>query len=107
MALAELVVVAGSHERMACPVACQVEAPAGAAPSELRLVDRASGVPVPLQVRTGESGALALAWVVDAMAPFTRRVYDLVSNVPSQTNEIVFVRLLAARVESTSHGVLK
>ena len=64
---------------MACPVACQIESLPGVAPSDLRLVDRETGAPVPLQARTGASGALALAWVVASMQPFTQRVYEIVT----------------------------
>jgi len=79
MIYAELIVESGWHERLWCPVQCEVQFPGDAPTEALRLRDKASGAPVSLQSWPVGGGRAGLAWIVDEMEPLSQRAYELVT----------------------------
>ena len=84
MILGELVVESGWHKRLWCPVQCEVELPEGVELGELRLRDKTTGGPVPLQARSTEEGRVGLAWVVGDMERLSQRSYELLTSDEAQ-----------------------
>ena len=84
MMLGELVVESGWHERLWCPVQCEVELPEGLTLEELRLRDKRAGRSMSLQVWPSEEGRVGLTWVVDEMEQLSRRSYELVASDEAQ-----------------------
>jgi hypothetical protein len=80
MAYQKLVVEAGQHERLWCPVQSQVDLPPSVALGELRLHDTMTGAPVALQAWDAGHGRAGLAWMVDEMVWLTERSYQLVTS---------------------------
>ena len=75
----ELAVESGWHDRLWCPVKCEIAPLEGVSPGELRLRDVTSGVPVPLQVQVAKDGRWELSWIVEEMERLSQRTYELVT----------------------------
>ncbi len=83
MTLAKLVVDAGTHERLHCPVKTSIAVGESIPCDRLYLQDE-SGTAIPVQVWQGEDGPLQLAWIVERMDRRESRTFLLcVGDAPS------------------------
>lgn len=76
MKLAKLVVNAGAHERLHCPVKTALSIQ-DVSCEKLALRDELTGKEVPVQAWMEEQGKLNLAWIVDRMARGESRTFEL------------------------------
>ena len=67
MRIARLIVKAGLHDRMWCPVQCKVAADAALDLDKVALWDKTDGVALPVQAWREEDGQVSVAWVIPSM----------------------------------------
>jgi len=92
MKLATLIVNAGRHTRVQCPV--EAEIGLESVPEDLVLWDEANGRAVPVQAWAKE-GRVKLGWIVGRMNPGERRAYAL-RTAPVSSAQVGWVRLVEA-----------
>ncbi len=80
MILGELIVDSGWHERLWCPVQCEVQLAEDVVLEGLRLCDKGTGAAVALQAWRTEEGHAGLAWIVDEMEWLTQRSFELMTS---------------------------
>ncbi|NLS76456.1 MAG: hypothetical protein GXY76_04255 [Chloroflexi bacterium] len=77
MRIARLIVKAGLHDRMWCPVQCKVAADAALDLDKVALWDKTDGVALPVQAWREEDGQVSVAWVIPSMVAEETREFEL------------------------------